>query len=128
MAELNEQELDRIFRMAGHEQAPDGLREAVMARILAQQAPVEAAPLLRPWQWVLGGLFLAACIVGLLALPGGASPTPLSGPWDELGGTFAKAAALLASQMNWLAPAMGTALLLALAERWRTGHRPVHPA
>lgn len=125
---MNEKELDRIFRAAGHEPAPEGLREAVMERILAQPAMPEAAPLFSPRQWLLAGSLLVAALAALAALAGGTSPAPANGTWGLVGATVTKAAALLAGQMSWLAPAMGAALLFALAERWMPGHRPAGAA
>lgn len=125
---MNEKELDRIFRAAGHEPAPEGLREAVMERILAQPAMPEAAPLFSPRQWLLAGSLLVAALAALAALAGGTSPAPANGTWGLVGATVTKAATLLAAQMSWLAPALGAALLFALTERWMPGHRPAGAA
>lgn len=117
MLDLNESELDRIFRAAGREQAPDGLHVAVMERILAQPEPVAVAPLISLRQGAWAALALAAALIAVWLLPGGPSAALATGPMERMAGAWAGAGQLLLRQLFWLAPAMGAALLFTLADR-----------
>lgn len=74
-SELNQGEaaLRELFRESGHRMAPGAMEARIMQRIAvmpAPQRPVEPA-LIPKWMWFGAGALLLACIVLVLAQPGG---------------------------------------------------------
>lgn len=104
-----------LFKAAGHEQAPETLRSAVMEQVLAQQAPVSAQPLISAWQWALAAVALGVPIlIAWLATHMG------TGPSADTALPFLPALAAkwnLVLHYPWLPAVAVLALVLALADR-----------
>lgn len=116
MDNMDQLEPGRIIRMAGREQAPDGLRDSVMQRILTQPEPATIAPLIsgRQWAWAAVGLLVSLVVVQVLA---GSHPAATTWPVERTTVALVSAGQMLLHQLHWVTPAMGCALLLTLADR-----------
>ena len=83
MGELNEHDMDRLFRTAGHLRPTSDLTDRIMARVAVTPVirATEVKPLIGRWGWA-GILFSVVALLGFLLGTGHATTTatsPVSG-------------------------------------------------
>ena len=124
MAELYDQDLDRLFRHAGHKEPVSDLTERIMSRVAVTAIirPTKVKPLIGKWGW--GAILLCSLsFVGLvlaLAPAQGMSISPImTVPGTWLNG-FALPSLPSGNWPVWLAGASACVLLFTLQDRLLT--------
>ncbi len=121
MAELHDQDLDRLFRNAGHHQPASDLTARIMSRVAVTPVmrPTEVKPLIGKWGW--GAILLGLIgFVGLLIAMAPAQSNSTSPIADMLRNTLGNLTlpTLPAGEWPlWLAGASAGALLFVLLDK-----------
>ena len=132
MPELNENDLQKLFRTAGRQAPVNDQTDRIMARVAVTriERPLLVQPLISAKGWVAATLGLGAILIVLLLLPG--SPIEQAGPISNMVTMLVDGLAHLkvphGSWPLWLALVAGSMLLFswidaAWMRRLRSAHR-----
>ncbi len=121
MAELNDQDLDRLFRTAGHKHPVSDLTTRIMSRVAVTPVlrATEVKPLIGKWGW--GAILLSLIgFVGLLLATApiqGTGSSPLSDMLHNMLGGISPPTLPTGDWPLWLAGASACMLLFTVVDR-----------
>ena len=123
MAELNDLDLDRLFRTAGHKHPVSDLTTRIMSRVAVTPVirATEVKPLIGKWGWgaILLSLIGFAGLLLAISPAQGTGPSPVSDMLRGILNSFTLPALPAGDWPLWLAGASACALLFtALDRRW----------